>query len=377
MITGSIWEKVVFGQYLFARPSSGRTCSACSCWPCTPPISWRWSPAHWPAGQQMLLALAAYATYAVNATQFLLKLRAARLRSGKPDPRPKPRRWGSSRERARSAQAGAGPQRSAGPARARPARGVLRADRHRLAAPQDPGRVLPGRRLAHLRASDPVGRRRDDLRRAALRHRDHRESAIWPASPTPTRSSTAWSVGCSSAGPTSSCCSWSAPARPRSSSSTCRAPPRGCRAASRPRCGCSTIRAAASRRPSPRARTPASPALVPELPAEQPNAAPSLLVVGALADVVEDQFCAAVRAARHRAGALPAAAPRDATCRRSARARSFLLAQPFLGEPRAHWKSAARSRLPRRSRSAPKARRLWLQRRRRLLADVDASASRP
>ena len=29
--------------------------------------------------EQMLLALAAYATYVVNATQFLLKLRAARL----------------------------------------------------------------------------------------------------------------------------------------------------------------------------------------------------------------------------------------------------------------------------------------------------------
>ncbi len=34
----------------------------------------------WPGPrQQMGLALAAYATYAVNATQFLLKLRAARL----------------------------------------------------------------------------------------------------------------------------------------------------------------------------------------------------------------------------------------------------------------------------------------------------------
>jgi len=30
---------------------------------------------------RMLLALAAYATYAINATQFLLKLRAARLQS--------------------------------------------------------------------------------------------------------------------------------------------------------------------------------------------------------------------------------------------------------------------------------------------------------
>jgi 3-vinyl bacteriochlorophyllide hydratase len=31
--------------------------------------------------QQMYLALAAYASYAINATQFLLKLRAARLQS--------------------------------------------------------------------------------------------------------------------------------------------------------------------------------------------------------------------------------------------------------------------------------------------------------
>ena len=33
------------------------------------------------------------------------------------------------------------------------------------------GRVLSRRRLAHLRASHPVGGGRDDLRRAALRHR--------------------------------------------------------------------------------------------------------------------------------------------------------------------------------------------------------------
>jgi 3-vinyl bacteriochlorophyllide hydratase len=33
---------------------------------------------------RMLLALAAYATYAVNATQFLLKLRAARLQAAEP-----------------------------------------------------------------------------------------------------------------------------------------------------------------------------------------------------------------------------------------------------------------------------------------------------
>jgi 3-vinyl bacteriochlorophyllide hydratase len=34
-----------------------------------------------PTREQMLLALAAYAAYAINATQFLLKLRAARLQA--------------------------------------------------------------------------------------------------------------------------------------------------------------------------------------------------------------------------------------------------------------------------------------------------------
>lgn len=81
MITGAIWEKVVFGRYLFA-------------------------PAFWwedffsmfvialhtlylvmliggigSIEARMVVALAAYATYAINATQFLLKLRAARLQA--------------------------------------------------------------------------------------------------------------------------------------------------------------------------------------------------------------------------------------------------------------------------------------------------------
>ncbi len=79
MITGAIWEKVVFGQWLFA-------------------------PAFWwedffsmfviafhtlylimliggigSVEARMAVALIGYATYAINATQFLLKLRAARL----------------------------------------------------------------------------------------------------------------------------------------------------------------------------------------------------------------------------------------------------------------------------------------------------------
>jgi 3-vinyl bacteriochlorophyllide hydratase len=48
--------------------------------------------------QQMLLALAAYATYVINATQFLLKLRAARLQgSVATDPGDAPLLTGASR----------------------------------------------------------------------------------------------------------------------------------------------------------------------------------------------------------------------------------------------------------------------------------------
>jgi len=79
MITGAIWEKVVFGQYLFA-----------------PSFFWEdvfsfavialhvayiialFMGVLDPRGQ-MLLALAAYFTYVINAGQFILKLRMARL----------------------------------------------------------------------------------------------------------------------------------------------------------------------------------------------------------------------------------------------------------------------------------------------------------
>jgi 3-vinyl bacteriochlorophyllide hydratase len=78
MVTGSLWEKDVFGRYLFA-----------------PAFFWEdvvsmlvialhtaylasllWGVLD--ARQQMLLALAAYLAYVVNAAQFVLKLRAAR-----------------------------------------------------------------------------------------------------------------------------------------------------------------------------------------------------------------------------------------------------------------------------------------------------------
>lgn len=79
MVTGCIWEKVVFGRYLFA-----------------PAFFWEdvfsmlvlaLHTAYLVALAQdrldphglMLLALAAYAAYVINAVQFLVKLRAARL----------------------------------------------------------------------------------------------------------------------------------------------------------------------------------------------------------------------------------------------------------------------------------------------------------
>ncbi|CAO4167255.1 2-vinyl bacteriochlorophyllide hydratase [Methylorubrum aminovorans] len=84
MVTGSIWEKVVFGRYLFA-----------------PAFFWEdvfsmlvlgLHTAYLAAlGLRLLdtqgllvLALAAYATYLINAGQFLLKLRAARLEAPAP-----------------------------------------------------------------------------------------------------------------------------------------------------------------------------------------------------------------------------------------------------------------------------------------------------
>jgi 3-vinyl bacteriochlorophyllide hydratase len=78
MVTGAIWEKEVFGQYLFA-----------------PAFFWEdvvsffvialhtiyvgGLLAQWPPTTLMWIALAAYGLYVINAVQFVLKLRAARL----------------------------------------------------------------------------------------------------------------------------------------------------------------------------------------------------------------------------------------------------------------------------------------------------------
>ncbi|MCH2394648.1 MULTISPECIES: 2-vinyl bacteriochlorophyllide hydratase [Oceanibaculum] len=79
MVTGSIWEKEVFGRYLFARPFFWEDVFSMLVLALhTAYLLCLYLDALGPAGQ-MVLALAAYATYVVNAGQFLWKLRMARL----------------------------------------------------------------------------------------------------------------------------------------------------------------------------------------------------------------------------------------------------------------------------------------------------------
>ena len=81
MITGAIWEKVVFGRFLFAPAFfwedvfSMLVLALHSAYLAALGFAWL------DARGLMLLALFAYASYAINATQFVLKLRAARLQS--------------------------------------------------------------------------------------------------------------------------------------------------------------------------------------------------------------------------------------------------------------------------------------------------------
>lgn len=79
MITGSIWEKDVFGQYLFVEAFywedvfSMLVLALHTAYLAAAFTGWL------SIDQQMWLALAAYAAYVINAAQFIIKLRAARL----------------------------------------------------------------------------------------------------------------------------------------------------------------------------------------------------------------------------------------------------------------------------------------------------------
>ncbi len=86
MITGCLWEKDVYGVYLFAPAfywedvfsmlvlalHTAYLVALATGWMAARPL--------------MFLALAAYAAYVINATQFLLKLRAARLDQARAEP---------------------------------------------------------------------------------------------------------------------------------------------------------------------------------------------------------------------------------------------------------------------------------------------------
>lgn len=79
MVTGSIWEKVVFGKWLFARPFFWEDVFSIAVLALHTTYLVMLLGGLGTVEQRMLVALAGYASYLVNAGQFLLKLRAARL----------------------------------------------------------------------------------------------------------------------------------------------------------------------------------------------------------------------------------------------------------------------------------------------------------
>lgn len=89
MVTGSAWEKAVFGRWLFAPAFFWEDVVSMAVIALHAAYLWAWTTGAVPPRTQMAIALAAYATYVVNATQFLLKLRAARLQGdASSSPRP-------------------------------------------------------------------------------------------------------------------------------------------------------------------------------------------------------------------------------------------------------------------------------------------------
>jgi 3-vinyl bacteriochlorophyllide hydratase len=79
MVTGAIWEKVVFGQYLFASAFYWEDVVSMLVLALHTAYLWVWWQGVWSPTDQLLLALAAYGSYAINAAQYIRKLRMARL----------------------------------------------------------------------------------------------------------------------------------------------------------------------------------------------------------------------------------------------------------------------------------------------------------
>jgi 3-vinyl bacteriochlorophyllide hydratase len=79
MVTGSIWEKVVYGKYLFAHAFFWEDMVSMVVLALHTAYLWVWWQGQWSSADQLWLALAAYGTYAINAAQYIRKLRMARL----------------------------------------------------------------------------------------------------------------------------------------------------------------------------------------------------------------------------------------------------------------------------------------------------------
>ena len=79
MVTGSLWEKDVFGKYLFAEAFFWEDVVSMGVIALHTAYLVALFGGLGSAESRLMLALVAYAAYAVNAVQFLLKLRRARL----------------------------------------------------------------------------------------------------------------------------------------------------------------------------------------------------------------------------------------------------------------------------------------------------------
>ena len=78
MVTGAIWEKVVFGRYLFAPAFFWEDVVSMGVIALHTLYLLMWLTGSGSAQEQMVVALAAYGAYLVNAIQFLLKFQQAR-----------------------------------------------------------------------------------------------------------------------------------------------------------------------------------------------------------------------------------------------------------------------------------------------------------
>ncbi|MFN7604550.1 MAG: 2-vinyl bacteriochlorophyllide hydratase [Hyphomonadaceae bacterium] len=85
MITGSIWEKVVFGEWLFVDAFFWEDVFSMLVLALQTLYVVALLKGWWTPEQQIYIAVAAYATYVINAAQFLWKLRVARLEGQKSD----------------------------------------------------------------------------------------------------------------------------------------------------------------------------------------------------------------------------------------------------------------------------------------------------